>query len=250
MEESGGSDAVAFVQLGLVSSDATLADWPHSFALSLRVSLSSTGALEMVLSVHNTGSEPLSFTTALHTYFRVADITQASVLGLAGTTFLDSLHARQRCTETADAVMFGEEVSRDTRFFTASCLTAAQVDRIYVGVPSRLEVRDAAVGRTFRLETRGLPDAVVWNPWIAKAAAMADFGACAVPDWAPHAERVAQATTSTATWCVSRLQQLRAQFPSPPGSAGSAPRRSLYNRHALPLKSPNFLLAVQRQGAR
>lgn len=23
---------------------------------------------------------------------------------------------------------------------------------------------------------RGLPDAVVWNPWVAKAAAMADFG--------------------------------------------------------------------------
>jgi len=57
------------------------------------------------------------------------------------------------------------------------CNSCTQVDRIYLSVPSRLEVRDAAAGRTFRLETQGLPDAVVWNPWMKKAASMADFGA-------------------------------------------------------------------------
>ena len=150
----------AFVELELQDTDATRAMWPHAFVLRLRVSLSEAGALRMDLEVKNTGAEPLSFTFALHTYFRVHDALQARVLNLSGTTYLDSLQGRVRCTEAADAVVFDKEV-----------------DRIYLAVPSHLQLADAVASRTFTLATRALPDAVVWNPWIAKAAAMADFGA-------------------------------------------------------------------------
>ena len=150
----------AFVELELQDTDATQTLWPHAFALRLRVSLSEAGALCMDLEVKNTGVAPLSFTFALHTYFRVRDALQARVLNLSGTTYFDSLQGRVRCTEAADAVVFDKEV-----------------DRIYLAVPSRLQLVDAVASRTFTLETRALPDAGVWNPWIAKAAAMADFGA-------------------------------------------------------------------------
>ena len=160
VSSGGASPHGAFVELELVDTDATRALWPHAFALRLRVSLSEAGALRMDLEVKNTGAEPLSFTFALHTYFRVRDALQARVLNLSGTTYLDSLQGRVRCTEAADVIVFDKEV-----------------DRIYLAAPSRLQLVDPVAARTFTLETRALPDAVVWNPWIAKAAAMADFGA-------------------------------------------------------------------------
>lgn len=38
------------------------------------------------------------------------------------------------------------------------------------------QVVDAASGTIVEVRKSGFPDAVVWNPWISKAAAMADFG--------------------------------------------------------------------------
>ena len=165
LSSGGASPHGAFVELELRDEDATRATWPHAFALRLRLSLSEAGALRMDFDVENTGAEALSFTFAAHTYFRVRDAAQASVLGLTGTTYLDSLQARTRCTEASDAVGFDKEV-----------------DRIYLSVPAKLQLADKAAARTVTLETRGLPDAVVWNPWIAKAAAMADFGASRVAE--------------------------------------------------------------------
>lgn len=98
------------MELGLRDSDSTRASWPHAFALRLRVSLSATGALRMDCAVDNPGSEALTFTFALHTYFRVANIGGARVRGLHGLQYLDSLQARQRVTEDSEAVSFDKEV--------------------------------------------------------------------------------------------------------------------------------------------
>jgi len=161
---ASGSDGAggAFCELRLVDSDATrAAGWPHAFALSLRATLRADGALVVALRSENTGATPFSFTTALHTYLRCTSAA-STVAGLAGSTYLDSLAARARTAEASDAVAF-----------------ACEVDRIYLGVlrdEHALTLRDAAAGRTFTVRAAGLPDAVVWNPWIAKAAAMADFG--------------------------------------------------------------------------
>ena len=35
---------------------------------------------------------------------------------------------------------------------------------------------DEGKERAIQIEKEGFPDAVVWNPWIKKAAGMADFG--------------------------------------------------------------------------
>lgn len=38
------------------------------------------------------------------------------------------------------------------------------------------QISDPAAQRTFTVVKHGFPDAVLWNPHVAKAAAMADFG--------------------------------------------------------------------------
>lgn len=39
-----------------------------------------------------------------------------------------------------------------------------------------VQVVDEGKGRAVVVEKEGFPDAVVWNPWIEKAAGMSDFG--------------------------------------------------------------------------
>ena len=115
------------------------------------------GVLTQRLSVTNDGEGELAFTTALHTYFGVGDISTARVSGLQGTSYLDSLDGRIKKVDDDESIAF-----------------TAEVDRIYVGVRRRLTIGDGR--RTVTLTTTPtLPDAVVWNPWIDKAAATADL---------------------------------------------------------------------------
>ena len=62
------------VVLELVDDDETRRLFPQPFKLQYSVTLDGPSSISMALSVLNTGTEPLSFTAALHTYFRVADV--------------------------------------------------------------------------------------------------------------------------------------------------------------------------------
>jgi glucose-6-phosphate 1-epimerase len=101
----------------------------------------------------------ITFENCLHTYFTVDDIHGVSVAGLQGVEYLDALDGRARKTELTDAIQFGGEV-----------------DRLFVNTPHAVEIRDAALSRTIHVAKEGSLSTVVWNPWIAKAQAMADFG--------------------------------------------------------------------------
>ena len=154
-DESGG----AFVDLVLRDCEETRAEWPHSFELTLRVVISDAGTLHCDLGVNNTGAQELAFTAALHTYFR-CDAKNTTVRGLHGASYLDSLAGRCVVVQEDEAVSFG-----------------AEVDRIYLGVGGKpLLLVDATHGRTVAVAASNMPDAVVWNPHVAKAKAMADFG--------------------------------------------------------------------------
>merc|ERR1711939_456877 len=61
--------------LSLKDSEATRAAWPFSFELTLTVVLGEK-ALKTSMEVNNVGDADMNFTTALHTYFRVSDVTQ------------------------------------------------------------------------------------------------------------------------------------------------------------------------------
>ncbi|MFO1487733.1 MAG: D-hexose-6-phosphate mutarotase [Verrucomicrobiota bacterium] len=116
--------------------------------------------LELELIVTNTSAtDTLVFENCLHTYFFVEDITAVSVHGLKGAAYLDKTANQARRTETDDAIRISSEV-----------------DRTYLDAPGAVEIEDARIGRVIRVEKENSASTVVWNPWVAKAQQMADFG--------------------------------------------------------------------------
>jgi len=139
------------------STDATRAIWPNDFSLRFSVSLGKT--LVMTLEVQNTGKSPMKFEEALHTYLTVADVRQVSVAGLAHTTYIDKVDK------------FARKVQDDQ-----SIKITGETDRVYLDTDSACTVTDPMLSRKLIVEKEGSDATVVWNPWIAKAKAMADFG--------------------------------------------------------------------------
>ena len=70
---------------------------------------------------------PLTFTTALHTYFRVSDISQTHVEGLSGLKYLDNMQNRQEGVDQAQVISVNGEI-----------------DRIYVKAPDHIKVQHAS----------------------------------------------------------------------------------------------------------
>jgi D-hexose-6-phosphate mutarotase len=128
-------------------------------AIRVEYLVAASDALTVELSVTNGSPQPLQFEDCLHTYFNVGDIAATRVVGLRGVEYLDALDSRKRKTEAHDAIGF-----------------TGEVDRIYVNVPPVTEIHDAALRRVIRVATENARATVVWNPWIAKAKAMPDFG--------------------------------------------------------------------------
>jgi glucose-6-phosphate 1-epimerase len=112
--------------------------------------------LEVSLESRNLSEVPIVVSGALHTYLGVSDISQVRVVNLDGCTYLDTVGERQNRIQKGD-VFFNTEV-----------------DRIYESSSSILLVDDLS-GRTILVEKSGSPSTVVWNPWVEKAAALADL---------------------------------------------------------------------------
>ncbi len=145
------------VVLGLDDTADTRALWPHAFDLSLAITVGAT--LRLALTTRNTDTTPLTITQALHSYFAVGDIAQTRVQGLDGCAYTD------KATGAGGAV----------KLQTGDVTVAAEVDRIYSGVPASLTVVDGAQNRRVRITSEGSHTAVVWNPWTAIAAGMTDL---------------------------------------------------------------------------
>lgn len=145
------------VILALSDTPATRELWPHSFACDYRVRMGEA-ELALLLTVTNTGDEPFTFEEALHAYFGVSDIRNVHVDGLDGAHYLDMVPGAER----------GPHVSDGPITFTG------EVDRTYQGTGATAVIRDG--DRTITVARDGSDSAIVWNPWIDKAAAMADFG--------------------------------------------------------------------------
>lgn len=144
-------------RLELRDDDATRALWPHRFRAELSVAAGAELALELV--VHNTDRTEFTFEAALHTYLAVGDVRRATLRGLEGARFVDKLDGfRERPPSGLPLTLSGP------------------ADRIYLAGPATLELDDASLGRTLLLEQRGARSTVVWNPWEAAAARMADLG--------------------------------------------------------------------------
>lgn len=152
-EQQLGDGARATLQLR--DTEQTRAVWPHAFLAELHVHLHGT-RLAVTLDVSNTGATALSFTAALHPYFRVRDAFATQVRGLGGTRFRDALR---------DGALFDET--------NEPLPITGPLDRVYVDAPNVLEIVEP--DRTLRIEKIGFPDAVVWNPGPAGTASRVDF---------------------------------------------------------------------------
>ena len=145
------------VELTLPMDDETRALWPWPLSAVLKVSLGDT--LELALQVRNTGVEAFDLEAALHSYLEVGDVTQVSLLGLEDSPYLDKLNA-----------------SRDARSTNGPLRLLGETDSIFLDTGSAVTVVDPVLGRRIVVEKEGSPCTVVWNPWRAKATAMADLG--------------------------------------------------------------------------
>jgi glucose-6-phosphate 1-epimerase len=158
VESAGATGAGTSIVLVLRSNDATRKTWPHEFELRYTVTLGAP--LTMELSVRNTGSGPFTFEEALHTYLTVADVRNVTIEGLAGTRFVDKTD--NMATKTQDP--------------SPPMKITAETDRIYLATKSTCTVADPGLGRRITVAKEHSDATVVWNPWVAKAKAMADFG--------------------------------------------------------------------------
>jgi glucose-6-phosphate 1-epimerase len=144
------------VVLRLEASATTRELWPHDFVLRHHVTIGTQ--LEMMLEVENTSSTPFQFEEALHTYL-VSDVRTIAVTGLADTAYIDKVDGVERKQQDSAPV----RILRET-------------DRVYLNTRTACQFDDPDLGRRIVVTKTGSDTTVLWNPWIAKAKAMTDFG--------------------------------------------------------------------------
>lgn len=148
-------DGAAVVEFHLKENIARLTIWPYVFQATIRVQLLAQ-QLQVTLTVHNSGDTAFNFTSALHTYLAVSDVSQARLLGLQDCRYRDSVLAQDNCLEQDAYVQIHGET-----------------DRIYRDVPELLRLEQAH--QRLEIRQQGFKDAVVWNPGPNAAVKLPDF---------------------------------------------------------------------------
>jgi glucose-6-phosphate 1-epimerase len=149
------SDGSIVVLMTLRDSEKTRELWPHPFELSYRITVGTT--LTMSLEMHNTGHHEYTFEEALHTYFATNDVRRVMIAGLENTTYLDKMAQ-------------GETRTQNDRPITIT----GETDRVYNHTGEAI-IDDPSRARKILIQKSNSASTVVWNPWIDKAKAMADF---------------------------------------------------------------------------
>lgn len=154
MAEDDDALIVDFIQ---PKSEGKLPGWPHNVGLKLSIRLDE--ALNVSLVSYNSGTETVSFSQALHTYFAVSDVREISIKGLDGLRYIETLENWEE-----------RKQSGDLQF-------SAETDRIYLDTPDMLSIVDPAWQRKIHICTNGSKSAIVWNPWTEKTASFNDMAA-------------------------------------------------------------------------
>jgi glucose-6-phosphate 1-epimerase len=119
-----------------------------------------TDRLTLELLITNASEdEPFAFETCFHTYYAVGNVSEISIHGLQGVTYLDSLQNMAAKTDPAEAIRIN-----------------AEVDRIYYNTDATVSIHDPVLRRKIVIEKAGSASTVVWNPWHQASQQMPDFG--------------------------------------------------------------------------
>jgi len=113
--------------------------------------------LDLALTVR-AGSADLDMEEAIHTYFRVSDISQVKLDGLDGSRYVDKAPGGRAVNAQSGQVALMRET-----------------DRVYAH-EGTTTILDPGAGRTITVTKEGSASTVVWNPWESKAAGIADLG--------------------------------------------------------------------------
>ncbi|NNC87874.1 MAG: D-hexose-6-phosphate mutarotase [Akkermansiaceae bacterium] len=147
-----GQDAVLVFKLPVT--DETRAMFPHEFELTATIQVGMQ--LGVALKTRNLGEKSFRIGGALHTYFRVGDITRTQVDGVKGATFVDML------------------AGPDEQEMTEQLKIDGEIDVIYQSMSSLL-LRDLSMHRAIFVDKFGSRSTVVWNPWKEKSKELKDL---------------------------------------------------------------------------
>ncbi|KAF2642875.1 galactose mutarotase-like protein [Massarina eburnea CBS 473.64] len=131
--------------------------WPLDFGLVYSVTLSKD-SLQTVVNVRNEGETSFEFQFLLHTYLKIQDISKIAINGLGAVEYVDKV---------LDATTHKQSDS--------SITVTGEVDRVYKSIPQDTTSVVEDGKPRFDVVRDNLQDTVLWNPWIEKAKAMADF---------------------------------------------------------------------------
>jgi glucose-6-phosphate 1-epimerase len=154
-------DGKVEINLVLTPNDAIRGLGYDAFRVNFRVAIGSE--LEMELETRNESQKPLTYEEALHTYFSIADINQATVTGLEGTTYIDKTDGFKKKQLGAEPIKIAKET-----------------DQVHLSTQATCVVHDPVWKRRIVVEKSGSESTVVWNPWIEKTKGMSDM---APGDW-------------------------------------------------------------------
>jgi glucose-6-phosphate 1-epimerase len=114
--------------------------------------------LTLRFEVQNNDSKPVVFTSALHSYFAIGDITQTKISGLENKLFIDALNDWEVFTQQGDITINRE------------------IDRIYETNGEDVQIIDNQWQRQISIASKSSNNAVVWNPWVEKSKQLSQFG--------------------------------------------------------------------------
>jgi glucose-6-phosphate 1-epimerase len=150
---AGGSTRISFTTQPQAGNDAM---WPPETSVLFQLIIGKK--LEMELVTSNNSSENITIGQALHTYFKVGDVSKVLLHGLDDTEYVDKLDNFKRKNQHGP-VTINEEV-----------------DRIYLGTVTDCVIEDKELNRKIVIVKVGSHSTVVWNPWQENAKKMGDLG--------------------------------------------------------------------------
>lgn len=159
-EQEGSLRVTYGLSCGDITDQPGVERFRTDFVAELEVSFSPV-QLDVALRVSNVGDRELSYEAALHTYLHTGDVAQVWLTGLEGAPYLDKVGAGSE----AEVVRHQEGAVRFTQ----------ETDRVYTS-GSAVRLHDPVLGRVLEVAKSGSGTTVVWNPWVAKAAALPDLG--------------------------------------------------------------------------
>lgn len=128
--------------------------WPQATVVECCLTIGKTLTIE--LTTFNNSDQPITIGQALHTYFKVEDVTNTTVYGLEGKDYLDKPEGFKRKTQSGP-ITFNTEV-----------------DRVYLQTPDDIIIDDKK--RKIIIKKQGSQSTIIWNPWKKVAEKMGDLG--------------------------------------------------------------------------